>query len=150
MKKINVVCFDRGIATVTTADINIDNEHKATTLEIDFSNTSYPEHIKWVDLILSNGTSLRYELGETPVVTLELTYELTIKGEMIITPFLYDGLRKIKYKTDSTIIIHEQKEAGTSNVVFRDDYIFQLEQRVQALELKVAAIEEALNLGDKR
>jgi|GEM_PF-2787776 len=136
MKKITVKCYNEGYATVTTSDFHIDNENKATQLEIDFSGTTYKEKEKWVDLIMSDGTSLRYDLGTAEIVTHELVYATSIKGFMTITPFIYDGLEKHKYKTNTKVMIYEQHEAGSSEAIQRDDYIFQLKLQVDTWDAK--------------
>jgi hypothetical protein len=136
-KKITVVCYDTGLALVNTEDFNIHNENNASVIEIDFSNTSYQGENKWVDLVLADGTSLRYDLGIEDVVEAPLTYATTVPGQMIVTPFIYDGVNKIKYKSDQTVLIYEQEEAGDEAAVERDDYIADLEKRVKELEDKV-------------
>ncbi|MDA3779719.1 MAG: hypothetical protein PF487_05770 [Bacteroidales bacterium] len=135
MKKISIVCYDSGKAKVTTSDVVINNENNATELEIDFSGTLYASENKWVDIVLSDGSSLRYDLGVGEIVTKDLEYPDTIAGEIIFTPFIYDGVNKIKYRTNYSIIVYKQKEAGTSSAIERDDYIFELKERVDAWEI---------------
>ena len=136
MKKITVKCYNEGYATVTTSDFHIENENNATQLEIDFSETTYKDKEKWVDLVMSDGTSLRYDLGLAEIVTLDLDYATTVKGFMTITPIIYDGLEKHKYKTNAKVMIYEQPEAGSSEAVIRDDYIFQLKLQVDTWDAK--------------
>ena len=131
MKKISVVCFDNGKATVQTTDVSINNENNATELEIDFSGTENASLNKWVDIVIGS-VSVRYDLGVEEIPTLDLTYAVTFAGEMTITPFVYDGATKIKYKTDFGVIIVSQAEAGDSDAVTRDDYIFELKEQVDA------------------
>ena len=131
MKKISVVCFDNGKATVRTSDISINNENLATELEIDFSGTENASLNKWVDITVGS-VSVRYDLGVEEIPTLDLTYAVSFAGEMIITPFVYDGTTKVKYKTDFGIIIKIQVEAGTADAIARDDYIFELKEQVDA------------------
>jgi hypothetical protein len=130
MKKITVKCYNEGYATLTTSDFHIENENNATQLEIDYSGTTLKDKEKWVDLIMSDGTSLRYDLGFDEIVLLSLEYPTTIKGFMTITPMIYDGLEKHKFKTNAKVMIYEQPEAGSSEAIARDDFIFQLKLQV--------------------
>jgi hypothetical protein len=141
MKKISVKCYSTGYAAVTTSDLSIENENAATQLEIDYAVTDYSAEPKWVDLVMSDGTSLRYELGTDPVVTLDLLYPTMIRGEMIITPFVYNGTLKEKWKTNASVVIHEQKEAGTSDAAQRDDYIFELKEQAAKFKKLVTLAE---------
>lgn len=148
MKTINVVCKKTGIANVTTSDVPISNESKATKLVIDFSDlTENTGMDKWVDLIMADGTSLRYALGVgvNEIVEKELDYPESVPGPMIITPFMYDGLQtKIKFRTDKTIRIYKQAEAGTLEAIDRDDYIFELNSKVTTLEGRVQTLENQI------
>lgn len=138
MKEINIACKANGLANMTTSDVHISNESLASKFIIDFSEiTDYPGYNKWCDVVLSNGTSLRYDLGVgiDEIVELDLSYQITVPGVTIITPFLYDGIAtKIKFKTDKTLVIYNQPEAGDQEAPERDDFIFDLEKRLQDLE----------------
>lgn len=136
MKKITIKCHDTGYATVTTSALHVENENKATQLEIDYSGTIHKDKAKWVDLIMSDGTSLRYDLGSDEKVTLDLDYAATIQGFMTITPIIYDGIIKQKYITNTKIMIYEQPEAGSSDAIQRDDFIFQLKVQVDTWDAK--------------
>jgi len=137
MKSINIICYDTGRASIESSDLHINNENNASRMTIDFTNTEQLGVNKWVDLVAKDGTSLRYDLGLDDTVILDLTYPSTIAGELIITPFVYDGLNKIKYIPSHNVVIRNQAEAGTVDVILRDDFIFDLEQRVVALEEEV-------------
>lgn len=145
MKEIQVICKKTGIANITTNDVPVSNESKATKLVIDFSDlTDNPGMNKWVDLIMADGTSLRYDLGVgvDEIVEKELDYPESIPGPMTITPFMYDGVPpKIKFRTDKTIRIYRQEEAGTLEAIERDDYIFELNSKVTSLEERIEILE---------
>jgi len=130
MKLINIKCFDNGSAELTTSDLHISSENKASKLVIDFSETIYQNSSKWVDLILSNGTSLRYELGNSSIVEHELLDEETIAGVLKITPFVIENDRKIKYIPNYDVIIKKQPDAGDNEAPQRDDYIFNVVKNV--------------------
>lgn len=130
MKLINIKCFDNGSAELTTSDLHISSENKASKLVIDFSETIYQNSSKWVDLILSNGTSLRYELGNSSIVEHELLDEETIAGVLKITPFVIEDDRKIKYIPNYDVIIKKQPDAGDNEAPQRDDYIFNVVKNV--------------------
>lgn len=126
MKEIKLKCFDSGMATISTGDIHLENENLSSKIIIDFTNTKYKDKLKWVDIV-TGSRSYRYELGKEEVVSLNLRYENTYAGEMIITPFIYDGMRKIKYRPNDNIIIHKQDEAGgIIHGEHRDDYIVEI------------------------
>lgn len=147
MKKISIKCDDNGYAILTTSDIVVDNENKATEIEIDYSSTQYSESPKWVDIILQNGTSYRYDLGDEPIVTLEMDSRLTLKGFITITPIVYDGTKKIKYKTNKKVEIYYQEEAGSQEAIERDDFIFQLKDQVDTWDVQWNLIAQ-LNEGE--
>jgi len=133
-KSISVTCYNSGLAKVCTEDFNINNENNASLIKFDFTNTAYLGENKWVDIVLPDGTSLRYDLGPEDYIEFSMEYPVTVAGEMTITPFVYDGINKIKYRADQTVLIYEVLEAGNQAAVERDDFIFDLEQRVKALE----------------
>jgi len=131
MKIIKVICKATGTAIVTTNEVHSDNENKASKIVIDFFELAeaYPDWNKWVDIIIDgddNIYSMRYDLGTDIVVEKELEYENTIAGQMTITPFLYDGITKVKFKINRKIDIVKNLEAGNLAALQRDDYIFSL------------------------
>ena len=137
MKQITVICKADGTAIVTTSYVHSENENKASKFVIDFTALSelYPDWDKWVDLVIDGEDdiySFRYDLGagtivdEKLIVEKELEYENTIAGQMTITPFLYDGVTKVKFKSNRKIDIVKNLEAGDLAAVERDDYIFSL------------------------
>ena len=138
MKLINIICNPNGIANVTTSDVHISNESLSSKFVIDFSAiTDFLGLNKWCDFVLSNGTSIRYDLGVgiDEVVELELSTQITVPGVVIITPFLYDGIAtKIKFRTDKNLVIYDQPEAGDQEAPIRDDYIFDLAARIDDLD----------------
>ena len=137
MKEISVVCKPVGIATVTVAEEYISNENNATKIEFDFTAmTDYLGLPKWVDLILSNNTSLRYDLGVSDSPELELGNIVTFKGKMIITPFILDTVNdiKVKFKSSDNVYFYNQVEAGEEVVALRDDYIVSLVDRIEQVE----------------
>ena len=111
MKEINIICFDTGKANLTSEGLHISNENNASKLIIDFTNTGFADKNKWVDIVLTNGTSVRYDLGVDNVVELSLGYDETVPGEIIITPFILEGDFKVKYITNYNAIIRYQEEA---------------------------------------
>lgn len=132
MKQINVVCKASGIAIVTTSDVHSENENKASKIVIDFTEVAetFPDWNKWVDIIIEgedDDYSMRYDLGTEATVEYELLYENTIAGKMTITPFVYDGVTKSKFKANRKIDIVKNVEAGDQDAIERDDYIFSLE-----------------------
>jgi hypothetical protein len=134
MKQINVMCKPSGVAIVTTSDVHIDNESNASKIVIDFTLClDYLGENKWVDLVMGDGTSLRYDLGTEDIVTKELEYQNTIAGEMVITPFIYNGLViKIKFKPNRSILIYKVIEAGNGETLQRDDYVFEMKENVDS------------------
>ena len=138
MKSLNIVCKPTGIARFTSTDLHISDEHLASKLTLDFSELiGYEAYEKWVDFVLDNGTSLRYNLGIgiAGIVDIELTNQITVPGPVIITPFLYDGIAsKIKFKTDHNLVITKVEEAGDDEAPLRDDYIFDLAKRIDNLD----------------
>jgi len=144
MKEIHIKCFDDGYATIVQTAFTIDNENNATQLIIDYSETIHKDKNKWVDLIMADGTSLRYDLGVAEIPTLNLTYAMTIPGYMTVTPLIYDGDIKEKYITNFKIKIHEQEEAGNGEAISRDDYIFDLKQQVDTWDAKHKHIAQLL------
>ena len=101
MKIVKVVCKAIGTAIVTTGEVHSENENKASKIVIDFTElaAAYPDWNKWVDIVVDGEDdiySMRYDLGTEIVVEKELEYENTIAGHMTITPFLYDGVTKVK------------------------------------------------------
>ena len=140
MKEINIICNANGTADLTTSSIHIDNENNASKLIIDFSNV--PSCIgldKWVDLILPNDTSLRYDLGNDDIVELSLENFLTVKGYVTVTPFALDTLNdiKIKFYPNKKLKIFYQAEVGEKIIAERDDYIASLVARIEALEAEI-------------
>ncbi|AUD65382.1 hypothetical protein BK011_06650 [Tenericutes bacterium MZ-XQ] len=144
MKEIHIKCFDGGYATLTQESFTVDNENNATKLYIDYSETIHKDNNKWVDLIMADGTSLRYDLGLEQIPTLDLTYAMTIPGYMIISPLIYDGDIKEKYVTNFKVRVHEQPEAGSSESINRDDFIFSLKQQVDTWDAKHKYITQLL------
>lgn len=130
MKEINVTCYDSGRASVEVSDLHINNENYASVIKINFTNTEQLGVNKWVDLVAKDGTSLRYDLGVDDEVEVDMSYPSTIPGELIITPFVYDGVKKVKYVPNRNIVIRNQEEAGDEAAILRDDYIFDLKQQV--------------------
>lgn len=131
MKIIKVICKAIGTAIVTTGEVHSENENKASKIVIDFTELAlaYPDWNKWVDIVVDGEDdiySMRYDLGTEIIVEKELEYENTIAGHMTITPFLYDGITKIKFKSNRKIDIIKNLEAGNLAAVERDDYIFSL------------------------
>ena len=143
MKEISIVCNVDGTAKISSSSITIDNENNASKLIIDFS--AVPSCVgldKWVDIVLSNDTSLRYDLGigvivgSEDIVELDLGNALTISGYAIITPFALDTVNdiKIKFKPDEKLKIIYQAETGEDAVAVRDDYIVALKVSVDKFE----------------
>jgi hypothetical protein len=135
VKEIKIICYDTGKAKLTSSDSHISQENKASKIVVDFSETMYNDCEKWCDVVLANGTSLRYELGTDAEVEFNITNALTIPGALIITPFItkIDGT-KVKYVPNVEIAIIKQIESGDEEAVERDDYIFELKERLDVLE----------------
>jgi hypothetical protein len=144
MKEISIKCYDDGYATIDHTAFTIDNENNATQIIIDYSGTIHKDRNKWLDLIMADGTSLRYDLGIEQIVTFDLKYANTIPGYMTITPLIFDGDIKEKYKTNVKVMIHEQEEAGNSEAADRDDFIFSLKQQVATWDAKYKHISQLL------
>lgn len=126
MKKINIQCYDNGRATLKTKDIHIESENMASIIEVDFSQTEYKNYQKGVD-IQSGSYLLRYLLGNDEVVFKELTYENTLPGELVITPFVFDEVndRKVRYLTDNSVIIHKRRSIASQDVPDNADLILE-------------------------
>lgn len=137
MKSIDIVCFDDSRASLTTSDLHISDEHDASVVTIDFEQIEEEGVLlhKWCDVVLSDGTSLRYELGDESVVSFELSSALTVPGLVVFTPFVVsESGMKMKFVPDSSVVIKRQIEAGDPEAKERDDYIFALAGRVTILE----------------
>jgi hypothetical protein len=134
MKEISIVCKPNGIAILSTSDIHSNTENNASQLKIDFTEcTDYLGENKWVDIVCSDGTSLRYDLGTDDIVYKSLEYADTIEGELKITPFIYNGLAiKAKYKTNKSILIYKVAESGSQSAIQRDDYVFEMKENVDS------------------
>lgn len=140
MKSIEIVCYPDGHATLVSTDIHIADEKNASKIKIDFSNLDeeFSDTEKWCDVITSDDTSLRYDLGTEEIVEFYLDNSLTVQGALIITPFITIGLdTKIKFKPNQQVVIRTQADAGDSEAPGRDDYIFGLEGRIEVLEEEV-------------
>ena len=124
MKEIKIVCFNNGTAQLTTGDTHFDNENLATRLEIDFSKTDYSDKPKWVDIIVNKTIGYRYELGTDEIVSMLLTSSVLVNGEMVITPIVYDGELKVKYRPNYTVGIIDQQEAIDVEPGENSDFIF--------------------------
>ena len=126
MKKINIQCYDNGRATLKTKDVHIESENIASVIEIDFSQTEYKNCQKGVD-IESGSYLLRYLLGNDEVVFKELTYENTLPGELVITPFVFDEVndRKVRYLTDYSAIIHKRRSIASQDAPDNVDLILE-------------------------
>lgn len=137
MKNITVTVYKNGTAKMTSEDLHIDIENNASKLTIDFTDIAedYPDIGKWVDIITSDNGAYRYDLGTDIIVSMDLRYENTVKGSVIITPFIYDGVSvKVKFVNRNILTIYNQPEAGDVEIAERDDYIFDLAERVKRLE----------------
>lgn len=135
MKEITITCKDGGKAKVKTEDIHLNRENSATKVVLDFSETEYADKPKWLDIVSGSGEAFRYDLGDDEKPELELKYENTLSGRVTFTPFIYDGSIKVKYKTNYDIVIKDQPEAGDKETATRDDFIFELEQRLNETQL---------------
>ncbi len=126
MKKINIQCYDNGRATLKTKDIHIESENIASVIEVDFSQVEYKDYQKGVD-IQSGSYLLRYFLGNDEVVFKELTYENTLPGELVITPFVFDEVndRKVRYLTDNSVIINKRESIASQDVPDNFDVILE-------------------------
>lgn len=133
MKKINIQCYDNGRASLKTKDIHIESENIASIIEVDFSQVEYKDYQKGLD-IESGSYLLRYFLGNDEVVFKELTYENTLPGELVITPFVFDEVndRKVRYLTDNSVIIHKRRSIASQDVPDNFDLI--LEEMSNLLE----------------
>lgn len=116
MKKINIQCYDNGRASLKTKDVHIESENIASIIEVDFSQVEYKNYQKGLD-IESGSYLLRYFLGNDEVVFKELTYENTLPGELVITPFVFDEVndRKVRYLTDNSVIIHKRRSVASQD-----------------------------------
>ncbi len=130
MKKINIQCYDNGRATLNTKDVHIESENIASIIEVDFSQIEYKDYQKGID-IQSGSYLLRYFLGNDEVVFKELTYENTLPGELVITPFVFDEVndRKVRYLTDYSVIIHKRRSIASQDVPDNVDLILEEIQR---------------------
>ena len=126
MKKINIQCYDNGRATLKTKDVHIESENIASIIEVDFSQTEYKNYQKGLD-IKSGSYLLRYFLGNDEIVFKELTYENTLPGELVITPFVFDEVndRKVRYLTDYSVIIHKRTSIASLDVPDNFDVILE-------------------------
>lgn len=126
MKKINIQCYDNGRASLKTKDIHIESENIASIIEVDFSQVEYKNYQKGLD-IESGSYLLRYFLGNDEVVFKELTYENTLPGELVITPFVFDEVndRKVRYLTDNSVIIHKRRSVASQDVPDNADLILE-------------------------
>jgi len=138
MREILLVCYKNGIADVSTEDYHISQENLASVVKIDFSKLgeTYKDHRKWCDVIASNGSSFRLDLGEEDKVEFELTSSMTIEGELLLRPFITDEdlETKIKFVPNQSVIIKRLSDIGDQEVAVRDDFIFTLHTRLLAIE----------------
>lgn len=130
MKKlIKIKCFDDGTAKLTTSALHIEGENLASAIQLDFSETAFKSATKFVDII--NGKyKARYELGDAEIVEHDLSYEDTTPGCMVITPFIFDGMSKAKYKPNFSVQITRQPDVTTENKPNTGDYLLELREMI--------------------
>jgi len=139
VKTIDIKCFNNGSATLTTPDLHLEGENLASLIKVDFSETTYKDAEKYIDIV--NGKyQARHRLGTAEVVEYALDYKDTVPGTMIITPIAAIGEQKVKYKCNYNLTITRLPDVTTE--IRPDDvgdYLISLQRAIDdRLEKRVA------------